>query len=295
MSRSNQKIIKKEYTQGTPGHVLDADYFYYDTVPNASHDLAIICGGYEKCAPNFEIRRSNYPCYFIKYTLKGKGKLIINSGTYDLKPNVLSGFCPGVAHHYISDPNDPMEHIFVTFMGREASVLLKQSTLTDSGILEPLQPSVTLDIIENILNIGLEKKIYSQELCCHYLKILLLRQASDKKSLPQHCSTSMSTYLKCKNYIDRNFSSLSSPSQVANYFGLNVRYLANLFKHHGDVTPHEYIMRLKLNKAANLLLTSTLTVKDIGEQVGFIDPYHFSRNFKKFHSYSPQHYREAHI
>jgi len=117
----------------------------------------------------------------------------------------------------------------------------------------------------------------------------------DRSRLQQHSSISMSTYLKCKNYIDRNISNVSSPSQVADYFGLNVRYLANLFKKHSVISPHEYIMRLKLNKAVNLLLTSTLTIKDIGEQVGFIDPYHFSRNFKIFHGESPQRYRKAHI
>lgn len=273
MNNPDQKIIRREYSQGTPGHVLDADYFYYETAPYDSHDLAIICGGYEKCAPNFEIHRSNYPYFCIKYTLKGKGQLNLNSKIHTLKPNALSGFSPGVAHHYKSDPNDPMEHIFIIFVGRQARSLLKQSTLADSGMLEPPQPSITLNIIETILEIGLEKNIHSQELCCHYLKILLLRQALDRNRLQQHSSISMSTYLKCKNYIDRNISNVSSPSQVADYFGLNVRYLANLFKKHSAIAPREYIMRLKLNKAVNLLLTSTLTIKDIGEQVGFIDPY----------------------
>ena len=188
-----------------------------------------------------------------------------------------------------------MEHIFIVFVGREAKNLLKQSTLADSGMLEPPQPSITLNIIETILEFGMEKDIHSQELCCHYLKILLLRQGLDSSRLQRHSSMSMSTYLKCKNYIDRHFSNLSSPSEVADYFGLNFRYLANLFKKHSAISPREYIMRLKLNKAANLLLTSTLAIKEIGEQIGFIDPYHFSRRFKKFHGESPQRYRKAHI
>jgi transcriptional regulator GlxA family with amidase domain len=54
-------------------------------------------------------------------------------------------------------------------------------------------------------------------------------------------------------------------------------------------------MRLKLNLAATLLLTTSRPVHKIAEQVGFEDPYHFSRNFKKFHGFSPRNYRLAHI
>ncbi|RKY06254.1 MAG: hypothetical protein DRP56_07760 [Planctomycetota bacterium] len=105
----------------------------------------------------------------------------------------------------------------------------------------------------------------------------------------------MATYLQCKRYIDDNFSKISSPQEVADQCGINPRYMSTLFKRHCHTPPHEYVMRLKLNKAANLLLASMLSVKEIAYQVGFDDPYHFSRSFKKFHGLSPKHYRYKHI
>jgi transcriptional regulator GlxA family with amidase domain len=71
--------------------------------------------------------------------------------------------------------------------------------------------------------------------------------------------------------------------------------MSSLFKRYSDNSPHEYLTRLKLNKAANMLLTSRLTIKEIAREVGFDDPYHFSRNFKKFHKLSPKYYRNIHI
>lgn len=50
MQDPGHKTIKRQYTSGRPKNVLDADYFYYDTTPNNINDLAIVCGGHEKCA-----------------------------------------------------------------------------------------------------------------------------------------------------------------------------------------------------------------------------------------------------
>jgi len=221
------KTLPASITQGRPGKVIDADYFYFDVSPRSKTPLAIICGGYEKCAPDFEINRVNYPYFFIKCTVGGKGILKIKNREYKLSPGVLTGFAPGTPHHYICDSKKPMEHIFITFVGTEAKALLKASLLSDKGIVEPFNPSAVRELIEKIYEIGSDKKQYSQQ----------------------------------------------------------------IFKKYYRNSPHEYVMRLKLNKAANLLLTSMLSIKEIAYSVGFGDQYHFSRNFKKFHLLSPSDYR----
>ena len=143
------QTIKKTYTSGRPGKVIDAEYFYYDTAPDHNQDLAIVCGGYEKCAPDFDINRTNYPYYFVKYTLHGKGTLEINSQTLSLRPGTLTGFEPGTAHHYKADPTDPMEHIFITFLGNQAPDLFRKSTLSQNHFIQrrstgPISNFITL-------------------------------------------------------------------------------------------------------------------------------------------------------
>ncbi len=290
-----RKKIKKKYTAGIPGHVLDADYFYYDTAPYEHQELAIVCGGYEKCASDFDINRNNYPYCFIKYTVKGKGMLEIKNKILPLKPGVLTGFESGTAHHYKADPKDPMEHIFITFVGNRAGSLFRKSALAKRHCLEAANPEDVLKICRRILDTGLQKPAFSQEICCSYLRILLLERAVSVPNISPHVSISMSTYRKCKRYIDSNFSSILNPSEVAEQCGINVRYLASLFKRYGLLSPSQYIQRLKLNKAANLLLTTDLKIKEIAEQVGYFDPYHFSKNFKHFHGRWPNHYRLEHM
>ena len=287
--------IKKKYTAGIPGNVTDADYFYYDTAPADHWKLAIVCGGYEKCAPDFEINRNAYPYYFVKLTLKGKGTLEINDQSLSLKPGVLTGFEPGRPHHYMTDPTDPMEHIFVTFTGREAGGLFQKSTLGQRHYIEASRVQDMLLVCQKILNLGLNKPAFSQEICCSYLRILLLEQAASLSNPTTRVSISMSTYQKCRQYIDLNFSAIQSPNEVADKCDIDVRYMASLFKKYAHICPRQYITRLKLNKAANLLLTTDLKIKDVATHVGFYDPYHFSKNFKQFQGRSPKQYRSEYM
>jgi AraC-like DNA-binding protein len=295
-SRNNPvKMIKKKYTSGRPGNVLKAEYFYYDTAPNYNKELAIVCGGYEKCAPDFEINRSNYPYFFVKYTVRGKGFLEINKKTLPLRPGVLTGFEPGTPHRYRSDPSDPMEHIFVTFVGTDALRLFRKSLLSQRHYIEATDPEDWLKLCRKILDVGLQKSAFSQEICCSYLRILLLEEVNSHVGINAKPSIAMTTYQKCKRYINDNFSFIQSPADVAAECEVDVRYLASLFKKYDHTSAGHYIMSLKLNKAANLLLTTDDKIKVIAEKVGFCDPYHFSKNFKQFHGRSPNHFRNEHM
>jgi AraC-like DNA-binding protein len=61
--------------------------------------------------------------------------------------------------------------------------------------------------------------------------------------------------------------------------------MARIFRQYGRITPHEYIMRLKINKASTLLLTSGLSINEIGYFLGFNDSYHFASVFKRFRGF----------
>jgi AraC-like DNA-binding protein len=288
-------VVRDEYVRATPGHVLETSYFYFEIEPDHGKDLAIIYGGYEKCAPDFQIKRNTYPWYVLEYPLKGVCEFIINSKKHLLKNGILAGFTPDDSHHYKADSSNPFEHIFIAFTGTKARELFEKSMISTNVIVNIYDADRSFYLIQQILENGREKTEYSQDLCTCYLKTLLLEQATSIAQSGEHISKAVATYRKCRKFIDENFSSIKSPSQVADACNINVRYMSRLFKQYQNITPWEHIMRLKLNKAATLLLTSDLSVKTIAYSIGFEDQYHFSRNFKKFYGDSPQKYRKIHI
>ena len=63
---------------------------------------------------------------------------------------------------------------------------------------------------------------------------------------------------------------------------------------HLGLPPLSYVKRLRIAQASRMLLLSNASVKEISEQCGFANPYHFSREFKAEKGPPPLHYRRQH-
>ena len=74
---------------------------------------------------------------------------------------------------------------------------------------------------------------------------------------------------------------------------LSVSRLVHLFTLETGVPPGRYLRELRMSRAAFLLLETRLTVKQVMAAVGYNDASHFSRDFKRYHSHSPQALRHA--
>lgn len=293
--RPQKATVRPEYARVEPGHVLQAQYYYHHTRPDSREPLVIVWGGREKIASDFEIRRRNYPYYILEYPLKGLCRFDIDGQSHVLKKGVLGGFNPGQSQHYRSDPKRPMEHFFVAFTGRDARDLMVQSGLGQGGTVPVWAPSRMTELFATITNAGLKKHAYAQQLSSCYLRTLLLEQAAHFASEGPSRSSAQETFQQCKQYISENFSTLNSTREAAETIGVDVRYMANLFKRFGETSPHDYLMQLKLNRAAKLLLNSDLPVHTVGHLVGFEDPYHFSRRFKALYGRSPKQFVQRHL
>ena len=288
-------ISNLEKSLALEGNVAESKYFFFDTNPLEKQKFAIIFGGYEKCAPDFHIKRKTYPYNVLEIPTAGQCSLSIDEQEYTLKKGTIGSFTSGVPHQYKCNPEHPMEHFFIVFTGNEADELIELNSFANGSVVKQNNPALVLFLAESILRAGLEKTELSHQLCCHYLKALLIEQSLHTAPSNKAYPMSISRYRQCRNYIDSNFSSITGTAEVAKACSMTTRYMSRLFKKYNDITPREYIMRLKLNKAASVLLTSSNTIYEVAAMVGFSDPYHFSRNFKNFHGISPQNYRDKHL
>lgn len=93
-------------------------------------------------------------------------------------------------------------------------------------------------------------------------------------------------------YMEQHYMDISlNISVLAKEAHISVSHFHKLFRKCCNITPGEYLLNLRLQKAQIMLLNSNLSVTEIAESCGFTNLYHFSRVFKKNKGISPSQYR----
>ena len=95
------------------------------------------------------------------------------------------------------------------------------------------------------------------------------------------------------NYIEQRIGTKLTVCEVADAVSIHDRYLYTLFLRYEGISPKEYILKRKLETAADLLTHTDLTVVEISAAAGFADVYGFSRIFRAKMGTSPSRYRKT--
>ncbi|WP_249897929.1 AraC family transcriptional regulator [Paenibacillus sp. PK3_47] len=95
-----------------------------------------------------------------------------------------------------------------------------------------------------------------------------------------------------RKYIDRNYGCELSLSSVAAVYGVDEAGLSRQFKQHVGVSPGDYITRIRMAKAEQLLQECALKLHSLSALVGCSSISHFVSSFKKYSGKSPKAYRQ---
>ncbi len=89
-------------------------------------------------------------------------------------------------------------------------------------------------------------------------------------------------------HLHRHFARPVSISKLAARYGYSEGYFFRAFKRQTGATPTEYVTRLRVEHASQLLRQSSLTISRVAKLVGYADPLYFSRVFKQETGKSPR-------
>ena len=267
--------------------VQKANRFYLDAHSRKHHALQVVCGGCEHCWSNYRIDRSDFPFYSIEFVARGKGTVILKDAEYKLYAGRIFSYGPGIAHVITSEADDPLVKYFVDFIGPDAPRMLRKFGPTLGCAIQVASPVVILQIFENLIKNGQTDSPYTLLLCRAILEQLIFKIAETSIFEHQRTKTSFYTYQNSREVIEKNFLTLHSLDQIAEECNIDSAYLCRLFKRFGNRSPYQYLMRMKMNLAAQKLQSTNSSVKEIAFELGFNDPFHFSRVFKRIFGIPP--------
>ena len=272
--------------------VSQARRFYLNLRPPRGTKLAVVCGGVEHCAPDYEVRRDTFPYFSIEYVARGEGRLKLGGRGHRLHPGIIFAYGPGIRQHITSNPRKPLVKYFVDFAGTQSAQWIHRSGLAPGRVSQVYPPTELQPLFDELIRSGQRGSRHTPELCRQLLGCLGVKLLEARAPLNTADSLAFATYQQCQQFVLEHFQRLRTLEQIARECRVDTAYLCRLFRRFDQQSPYQFLTRLKMNAAAAQLQQPGALVKNVAADLGFANPFHFSRVFKSVFALAPEMFRK---
>lgn len=219
----------------------------------------------------------------------GAGWVELRGQRHDVREGEFLVIGEGEPHRYFADELHPWSIWWLHITGPDVPGLLEAIGLTAQ---EPVAPVLDLYQMARLVEMvcdAMRQDETSASLAqaagaaWHLLACLAAERGSR--------GVSGSPIARVQSYLRENLAEPVSIPDLAARAGFSPSHFSARFKEVTGFSPIDYVKRLRMARARQLLLTTELTVAEIGERVGYPDPFYFSRQFGKVTGVSPRAFR----
>lgn len=248
---------------------------------------------FQKAAPPHQ-----HPQIEINYVKKGGCILHIKNESVSFKENEMMIICSNVNHsfefgakettliqlkflqdifsHFDSSDNSTSEKLMPLDIFSEANHVIK--IVNNVRIMRAVHR-----IVEELNG---ESKYYQHLVIMYYAELLILIY---RHLVEDYLTIGNNENLKkAITYLRNNYLNEISIDDVAIHTGIGERYLRKLFANHLNISPHDYLNQIRINKSIELLKNTEFSVKEVSFMCGYKSPQYFCRQFKKQIGISPK-------
>lgn len=274
--------------------------FSFSIFPNENFlDLRIYQYGYEQCAPLHSFGPFIRNHYLFHYVISGRGSLDataedgVTTRRYELQAGQGFLICPGLINTYFAEEVNPWKYVWIEFDGLRASECLRYAGLTAA---QPIYRADDESQGAQVRDLMLYIAEHSESSAIHligylYLLVDALMQSSSTRVSAQENQLKDFYIQEAVNYIEQNYQRNLTVEEVADACRLNRSYFSKLFKDNVGCPPQEFLIRVRLAKAAELMCSSNGLISEIAVRCGYSNQFHFSRAFKKHYGTPPHKWR----
>lgn len=268
-----------------------------ENLKEGSLDISLIHTGKEQCSPGHvcSMPRDEFIIHFV---LDGTGFYSAKGQTWSLIPGQMFLIYPNEPVTYGADETHPWTYAWIGFRGIRAHSLAKQCGFSKNQLVLPSpDKKIVLKYIDHMLTHKQLSK--ANDLKRQAYLILLLAELADfheklsvqNRKSPKYAYSS-SVYVELSiEYIKDMYQKGIGISDISDNIGISRAYLNSAFQKELGMSAQNFLIDYKLHKAANLLVSTSQSIKEISNAVGYEDQLVFSKAFKKKFGMSPKNYR----
>jgi AraC-like DNA-binding protein len=268
-------------------------------VPSAAHEqlgLWVSAVGYNTHEPpHTSLRNRVLGHYAAVWITAGKGWFHSGpTGDRELPAGTLYWLFPNVAHSY-SPVHGLWSVRWLIFNGPVAAAFERQ------GFLSPANPFVNVGtdpevaaLFSKLENVFLNSGPLSVPLAAALTyQLVVLIHGIDTGLMGEGAGNSQSLVARAVRVIETEDPAKLDPEALADRLHTGYSTLRRQFRAQTGYSLKEYMLRVQLKRAKNLLALSPLSVEQIANETGFADPYYFSRLFRKRVGVAPSVFRRT--
>ena len=230
------------------------------------------------------------------YCVDGRGWYNIYGKRYTIEKNQYILIPAGVPYSFGADSQKPWTIYWLHFRGSLSSSFIPHNPEPSSilpGEYSRLQDRIQLfDEMYSCFSMGYIKEYLAYSSMCLYMflaSFIYLEQFRHTR-IPTHKEYPFSS--RVIHYMQEHIEHTLTLQQLAGYFKYSPSHFSMLFQKETGVSPINYFIRLKIQKACQYIELTNLKLNEISTKLGFEEPAYFTRIFTKIMGISPSAYRK---
>lgn len=240
-----------------------------------------------------QIREHGRSDFHILYIAEGKCHAVVGGQSVIAPAGSLILYMPHERQQYAFFRRDRSISCYLHFGGSLCEKLLCDLGFAGAGVYHIGKSNRLVSIIETMDHEMQLKKINYEMLCSAYL-LEFLAVAGQKMKTAENI-----IYQKNRAMLDRvcekmlqEYADAHPLQYYADFCNLSLGRFSHVFKEGMGVSPHEYLARIRIEKAKKLLQNSDFSIAEVAEKTGFSGQNYFSRAFKRFTGKTPREFAD---
>jgi AraC family transcriptional regulator of arabinose operon len=278
------------------GSVLEnSEIDFVDT----EHPLTVTsCGHYsllkrQRFSTNRPAGRKDYQ---LLYFINGKGKFIQGNSCYTVSEGEIFIYYPNEPQYYEYNLKDLPNLYWVHFTGNNIPDILDQLNLSTFRLHRVLVKDVYHTLLDKIIReLQLKRNHFDTLANTYFYELLTLMSRSVIENTQQQHTWQYEQVERAIQIFHTEFKNPFSLSDYAKQCNMSVSWFARIFRQQTGLSPQQYLINVRINKAKELLVSSSYNISEIAEIIGYQNPLYFSRIFNKYIGCSPSEYRKLHL
>ncbi|MCA0758052.1 AraC family transcriptional regulator [Paenibacillus sp. N4] len=240
------------------------------------------------------MKRIDGPLYLVQYTVSGQGRFRNGPNVHDMRAGrAFLAEIPGDHHYCLPEESDHWTFYFALFRKRHLERLWGEliGAVGDTPFLEPAGGAVLC--LQRLFLEARSNRIHNSYQASSMIYQLMMELMAAGTAPQQERANWPQPVRQAAAFMEAEYGRIQSLDDIAGSVSLSKYYFTRMFTAATGLSPMDYVTKLRIEKAAELLRFTTLSVEEIAARVGYASGSYFSKVFRARVGFPPGDFRLA--